>query len=113
MLITKKEVEYIESEYWTCHNKDHRHRKQHVAEKCIAKSEQPKRDIKRWTRQELLSFLEYKRYGSNMTVLAKALGMSRANMSRLIDKAERIDRYEKENKAIYIMPHDRGSKRYF
>ena len=108
----KKEIELVEVEYWTCKNPNHRHRTQCVAQKCIDKDGQPKRQHKRWSKAELYDMLNKKLAGENMSALARSMGMSSSNIKRLVDKAERIRWREEQTGEEYVMPHERNSSSY-
>lgn len=106
------DYEFIQREFWTCKNPQHRHRTEEIAKKCIDESERIKIEPKRWKKKELYYFLEKKRAGENMSKLARDLGMSTTNVTRLVEKAERIERIEKESGKPYSMPHERGVRSY-
>ncbi len=109
---TKKELELVEVEYWTCNNTDHRHKTKDVAQRCIDKASTPKKAPKRWSKAALFSLLDKKLAGENMAKLAREMGMTSTNMHRLTYKADRIRQQEKRTGEDYIMPHDRGSKSF-
>lgn len=99
---TRKEIEFVESEYWTCANPQHRHRQEDVAKRCIEKSQREKVPVKRWSRDEVMMFLARKNSGQNMAKLARDLGMSASNMTRLVDKAKWILRKEAHQRKMDI-----------
>lgn len=107
-----KKIELIESEYWSCCNDEHRHRTQSVAQKCIDKSNAPRKIIKRWSKDELFAFLDRKESGESMVSIAREQGFSVSNVVSLIDKAERIRDREARTGESYVMPHDRGSSHW-
>ncbi len=109
---TKKEIELVEVEYWTCTNPDHRHKTKEVAQRCIDKAIAPKKEPKRWSKAVLFDLLDKKLAGENMSKLAREMGMSISSMRRLTYKAERIRQREERTGEDYIMPHERESKSF-
>lgn len=109
---TKKEIELVEVEYWTCKDSKHRHRTKEVAQRCIDKACMPKKEPKRWSKAELYELLDKKLAGENMAQLARDMGMSNSNLRRLTDKAQRIRWREERTGENYVMPHERGSNSY-
>lgn len=109
---TKKEIELVEVEYWTCNDNKHRHRTKEVAERCIYKSCAKKKEHKRWSKAELYELLDKKLAGENMAQLSRDMCMSNSNMTRLTNKAHRIRLREERTGEEYVIPHERGSNSY-
>ena len=110
MMETEKKIELVEREYWSCSNKEHRHRTKEVAQRCIEKTRIEKIDIKRWSKEELFSLLDKKNSGENMSKLAREMRMSGSNMTRLITKAEAIRRWEMATGVDYIIDIEKRNK---
>lgn len=93
MIITKREIEFIEVSYWACNNEQHRHTKESVAQHCIDNSNKPKKIQKRWSRRALVTMKNQYEEGRTQAQLARDYKMSSANMARLLKQAKwMIDR---------------------
>ncbi len=71
-------------------NPKHRHKTQEMAERCIARSERPKKATNVWTPESRRALLErWRPSGMTKSALAAEYGVSHNRMCQVIWKAER------------------------
>ena len=63
----------IHVKYWSCHNPEHRHKSESVAEGCIGKQKNKSAPQRHWDRAALKNVLEMKRAGLTYTEIGAAV----------------------------------------